>query len=670
MKNSRVIVCTHKDYAHQNIKVDFSELWEGAPEIKEGSAGSNWLGTISGRPRLADQLIDGIRLSSQGKKPSQLRAPLPHFRAFFRFLDAYEKWVQTQEATNFKAEIEGLEDIETHHLQLWKTPSPGGEWKQPHRRVYNEVCSCLRSGVKNLGLPELITPAYPRKATAGKDNVDEATGRRIVIALARAAIEIFKHWDRSDKLAAEGRDLTGMQRTTNRSGKETIQIEGGVNEADLHATYRALVAKRGVVRIGRNDFLMNFGYKNGKNGLIDTPSWWPKYQDGPNAGQNIALEDLQSGQYPFVEDLAVLFLVFLARTGWNPATAEMLDISNEDKWCKQYTEKYMWLFAFKHRANDWQDTVSITQQRTGAYQIIRLLMARTRPLRELIIRNPSLSENHLISERSPWISVRATGNRGGVAGVCVEVGSHAQTTALRKIIEAHNKRQDSPEKHIPLSLVPGDLRDIFGAFAFKNSEYSLFITQMALGHKRGVTIFSYLRRRAWTEESEKKKNALFVALIDQIQTHKKIDMTLLRAQMDGIAVTQEMIDRLDAYRSFRTYTGMGCTDPSHPPRYIDPTNPRDGTSPCAQGHLCPGCSQGKAFNDSLPHLARRCAEVEWLRDTLPLEVYAGSSLVDQLLVLRATLKQWPAKEVDEFVSNWTAQIANGSHKPIRFAGEH
>lgn len=667
--SNRVIICTHKDFQHQSIGIDFSELWDGAPKQKNGSASSKWLGAISGRPNLACQIVESIRVICQGKKPDKLRQMLVSFRAFFRFLDAYEKWAKTQEMNTFKAKVDGPEDIDSHHLQLWKTPSPGGEWRQPDRKAYGQVCICLRLVVEKLGLGRMVVPVYPRHNST-KDNVDEATGRRVVVALAKAATEIYRRWERSDKLAAEGRDLTGIQRTKHQLGKETIQALGGITEADLHTTYRSMVAKKGVLRIGRVEFLSNFGYYSNKLGATSTPLWWPKHQDGPNAGMNVTVEGLQSGQYPTVEDLAVLLLLFLARTGWNPSTAEMIDISHEEKWCKKYTEKYIWLFGFKHRSNTWQDTVSITQQRTGAYQIIKLLMARTQPLRALVKANPAFSENYLISERSPWISVRAKGDGDGVSRVAVELSNGAKTDALRKVIAAHNNRQVSLSKHIPLTLVPGDLRDIYGAFAFKNSEYSLFIAQMALGHKSGVTTFSYLRRRAWTEESEKKKNFLFIALIDQIQTHKKIDMTLLRAKMDGIEITQEMINKLNKYRNFKTYTGMGCTDPTNPPRYIDPYNPRDGTSPCAQGHLCPGCSQGRVFNDSLSHLARRCAEIEWLRDTLPLDAYASSSLVDQLLILRATLKQWPGKEVDEIVADWTQKIAIGSHMPIRFAGEH
>lgn len=584
-----------------------------------------------------------------------------------RFLDAYEKWAQIQETTAFKAEVDGIEDIDTHHLQLWKTPSPGGEWKQPDLTTYKTVSLCLRAAAMNQGITNLIIPTYPENTNPGKTNVDEATAKRLIIALARKAITIFKHWERSDKLASEGRDLTGVVRAG--EGHRTLKVDGGVTEADIHATYRSLAKKNGTVRLGRVEFLSSFGYEAGEKGL-NTPKWWPKYQEGQSAGKKVEFDDLQSGQYPTVNDLAVLFLLFLARTGWNQATAAFLNISDEAAWCKRYTEKYTWLYSFKHRSNEWQDTVSITQQRTGAYQIIQSLMNRTEPLREMIRADPSKSDNHVISARSPWISVRAKGDGVDETRVAVELSNSTLVRVLRDVIEEHNELQDSHEKHVPKTLAPGDFRDIFAAFTFKNTEYSMLLTQLALGHKSGVTTFRYLRQRAWTKESEKKKNALFVALIDQIQTHKKIDMTLLRAEMDGITVTQEMIDRLSTYRGYRTYTGMGCTDPKNPPRHIDPTNPRDGSSPCIQGHLCPGCPKGMAFNDSLQHLARRCAELDWLQDTLPLEVFAGSSLADQLLVLRATLKQWPTKEVEQLIANWTTQIANGSHQPIRFSGEH
>jgi hypothetical protein len=386
-------------------------------------------------------------------------------------------------------------------------------------------------------------------------------------------------------------------------------------------------------------------------------------------GQKVRFVDLQSGLYPTVEQVSVLFLVFLARTGWNQSTAEMINIIDKSLWCKSYTEKYIWLYSFKPRSNNWQDTVSITNHKTGAYQIIEKLLQRTEGLRRIIKSDPDSCTNHKITERSAWLYQR-TSQCSNTKPIQVEFSSTQLSDVLLKLIKNHNAKVSSDGDLIPEGIVVSDLRDIFSAVTFVNSNFSLYLTQLALGHKSPTTTFNYLRRRAWRIESENKKNAMFVVLIDQIETHRIIDLTQLRAKMDGVDINAEQLERLEKYRKYRTYSGTGCSDPKNPPAHIDPTNPRDGSTYCSQGHLCPGCPKARVFSDSLVYLARRLAELEWLRDTLPLEVFHDSSLSDQYIVLSATLKQWPKEDVSFQVQYWTAQIANGLHRPIRFSGEY
>lgn len=669
-RNDRVIYCRQKDYAHLNIAIDYSELWEGAPEEKSGIAARNWVGGFRGRPQLADQLMPTLRGIAHNEKPPDLKRRLSSLRAFLRFLDAYETWARTEARDTFPASVDQLEAITMHHLLLWKTPSPSGEWRQASWDNYRRVTQCLREAFVRLSLPPLIVPAYPQSKPDSdhRENPGEATGKHLVKVLATKGIAIFSHWERSDRLAAAGRNLMGVERTPNANkNTKTINVEGVVSEADLHATYRAAVAANDDLLLDRLQFLAIFGYGDG-NKPHPTPKWWPCYKEGLSAGNPVKFVDLPSGLYPTNEQVAVLFLLFLARTGWNPATAEALDITDEVNWCKEYTKKFVWLFAFKPRSRNWQDTVAIKNHRTGAYQIIKRLLARTKSLRRAIERAPSLCSNHKIGTRSPWLYQRT--NQHDATAVRVLIAPTQQNRVLRKVIAAHNALQESGEKHIPTTIASSDLRDIFAAATFAHSNFSLFLTQLALGHRNSSTTFNYLRRKAFRAESEQKKNALFIALIDQIETHRVIDLTLLRAQMDGFSVTQEQIDRLEAYRRYRTYVGTGCSDPTYPPAYIDPGNPRDGTTNCAQGHLCAGCPKGRVFNDSLPLLSRRCAELEWLRDTLPLEVFQDSSLADQLLVIRATLKQWSTGEVAHQVAHWSTQIISGTHRPIRFSGEH
>lgn len=645
------------------IAIDIGELWDGATDERQGRRG-RWTGGFKGRPLLADQIFPALQIITQSEKPKVIKSRLSCVRNFFRFMDAYETWCKQEGSSAFTTEIKMLEDITVHHLQMWKTPSPAGEWQQAEWAIYQSATQCLREAANRLGLQHLIVPSYTRDDTDRRDIPDERIGIILVKALAKEANKIWAHWDRSDALAARGRNFVGIERVPTTGGHTTIIVEGGVTEADLHATYRAAVTANKDLPMDRVIFLTFWGYYG-----VSTPSWWPRYGIGhPNAGKKIEFYDLQTGLYPTVEQSVILFILFLARTGWNPSTALSLDISKEVSWSKEYTKKFVWLFAYKPRSRQWQDTVSFKNQRTGPYQIIKRLMSRTEKLRQAIEANPSLCTNFKIGKRSPWLYQRTC--QHDEKPIRVEFDNNIQGVTLRRVIATHNAQQAASDQFIPTNLAPSDLRDIFAGATFTNSGFSLYLTQLALGHKKSATTFNYLRRRAWRAESEKKKNEMVVALIDQIETHRVIDLTLLRAKMDGITVTDEQIARLEAYRSYRTYVGAGCSDPTHPPAYIDPTNPCDGSTPCAQGHLCAGCSKGRVFNDSLPDLARRCAELEWLRETLPLEVFQDSSLADQLLVMRATLKQWPTSEVEHHVIHWLAMISSGEHRPIRFSGEH
>lgn len=662
-KNSRILISRHKDFAHLNIGIDLSELWDGAPDEKQGNV--NWSGGYRGRPLLAEQIFPAIKTSLQYAKPRNIRDYITNIRMFFRFLDAYEVWAAQQNSSTFSTEIKTFTDISTHHLQMWKTPSPKGEWKQANWNSYRGTTQVLRIAAERLNLTHLKFPSFTRNDPVDRSDIpDEKIGKLLVKALAKEVNAIFSHWERSDKLALIGRDLIDIEKMLLPRGQRTIVVEGGISEADLHATYRAAVAANNDMPLDKSGFLKALGCKRTSH----TP-WWPNYgPDHQMVGKRVELIGIQSGLYPTHDQISVLFILFLARTGWNQSTAELLDTINDNEWCKEYTKKFIWLFSYKPRSRQWQDTVSIKKHRTGAYQIIVRLLARTYKLRCALKVKPSLCTNSKIGERSPWLYQRTI--QVQQTPIRVEIDSAELNRALRRVIASHNAQQKNDDMQIPMSLAVGDLRDIFAASTFANSGFSIFLTQLALGHKKSTTTFHYLRRRAWRAESEMKKNEMFVSLIDQIETHRVIDLTLLRAKMDGVTVTEQQIGRLEAYREHRTYVGMGCSEPTNPPAYIDPSNPCDGSTPCAQGHLCAGCPKGRVFNDSLPYLSRRSAELQWLRDTLQLEVFEDSSLADQFLVMRATLVQWPAEEVACQEEYWTARIASGEHRPIRFSGEH
>lgn len=656
-KGDRFVTCSHKEHSFLAQRFDFSELWDGAPEAIDGFG--SWRGSFRGRPALAEDLMPAVQLSCKGKKPERITRIRTYLRSLWRFIDDYEKWCATEPDGNFSTKIEQLEDIDAHLLLSWKLPAPSEEWEVVSRNTYIPVTALIKLARNYRELPRIIIPAFPKSDPINRREIpNEKVGRQLVRALAKRAKDILNRWDRADMLAAQGRNMLGIE-LIKKKGKFTLVVDGGVTEADLHATYRAAVADNGNMPLSGREFLSLWGIVSNVR-----PTWWPTYPTGhPEAGRKVSFYDLTHGLYPSGSDVAALMLLFMARTGWNQSTVENLDISADENWFKQYQSKYLYLFAYKPRAGDWMDTVSHVRARTMPYQIVRCLQARTNPLRDVVNINPALCNNAVIARRSPWISwdMKFTVSKP----IWVEPANKTLRKILNEVVRDSNA---TSVIQIPEAIAPSDLRDIFIGAAYMQ-DFSLVLAQLAAGHKSPKTTFSYLRRRAWRAESEVRKNALFTVLIDQIETHRRIDLTLLRAQLDGIQITEEMVTNLERYREYMTYSGVACADPTHPPTFIDGSNPRDGTMMCTQQHQCVLCPKGRVFNDSLPLLARRCAELVWLEENLPMEVVVETTIPYELKVTRATLTQWPLTKVEAQLAHWTQLIQTGDHRPVRFSGE-
>lgn len=661
---SRIIYCTHPDYITQNVRIDFTELFTGGAEERKGKGCHKYGGGYAGRPQLAEQLFQVLRATLHGKKPKKIFQSLSLLRKVFRFLDKYEEWCEANIDVTAKASVLTVSDITSHHLMCWKTPMPGANWLVCSSDNYSRAAKIIKQARDSLGLPMIWIPKGPKLDPLRRTEVpNEQIGKMLVNELSRRIREIWRRWKRSDALASQGRDIRKLDRVSSMSGgKPGLD---GITESDVHATFRLLTDENDGVPPPLEEFLVEVGYAPPCK-----PHWWPVYTDDhPNAGCSVRYFDLIEGRYPVAEDIGVLMLMLLARTGWNPATAGAINITADDNWLSQYSPDFVFMFAFKDKAGAWQDTLSRKNQPTGAYQIVKRLMERTASLRLAVGVNPFLC---LFSEkalRTPWLFARVKQPLNEPI-IVFDPESNSLNDAMARIIRIHNDQKPPPPQLMPISIKPGDLRDIFAAAIYRKTGYSLVLTQMALGHKSARTTFQYLRSRAWREESERSKNALVVAVFDQIEVHQKLDLTLIRAQMDGIKYTEADIKRLEAYRKNRTYSGTGCSDSTHPPAYIDPENPRDGTALCAQGHRCAGCPKAVVFEESMSKLARRVAELEWLHAQLPGVTFETSSERDDLEVCRATLRQWPAQKVEAEVRYWAERIAAGTHQPIRFSGEH
>lgn len=634
--------------------VDFSEFWEGSPVEIAGLGSNSWKGGFRGRPQLAEALwplVSALVLNMRREAACGLRSQL---RALFRFLDKYEE--------RFGALVDTLGDISDAMGILWLRPPVDGGWERPNSGTYLSVKKLL-SAAKESQETRFWWPPAPVRARPLRDVPSEAEGRALLHALKREVQDIYKRWDRADALAAAGVDVLVPSVGTRARGV-------ALNEADCHATFRGLIARTGDPLPSKRKLGIELGLRSNNSNL---PSWWP-----------VNYNDLIAGLYPTSSDAAVLLALFLARSGWNPGTAIALDIQNE-AWAQPLGDgapALWWVQSFKVRSNTWQDTVSPEKLSTGCYQIVARMIKRTAALRDLVRADESRALLPELALRSPWLSAEL-----GTTQVCVTSHVIPLNRVIARVTDKANARAaelrgTSPPTStgtetrgastvvtIRNGITSTDFRDIFAGFVFRDSRYAWTLAQWALGHKHPSTTRRYLRSRAWREHTREALSRFGTILFDEIEVHRRVDPVLLRARAAGYSLLPSQVTQLEDWRR-RTYLGMGCLDPTLPDPSIDPTHPRDGVTTCANTHRCVSCTQGVVFDDSLEHLARRLAELNWLQKHASLASWSESTHPADVAVLTATLRQWPSDVVAREVDLWAGRLESGEHRAIRFGGTH
>lgn len=526
------------------------------------------------------------------------------------------------------------------------------QYSPAHPEVYRVVSSIIQNSLNNLGLPPIFWPvSRNRPGVTRKDTPSIEQGIRLVRILTGEAHKIWKRWERADSLAELGRVLS--------SDFLRCKLNFPVTEADMHASYRDLIQRSGDPLPSFKDFCQFIGLKMG---WMPT-KWWPRHAVGhERAGAPINLvNDLLPGLYPSAGDLHCLSSLLMARSGWNAVTTFALDCSDPERWFRSYGEGVVWMFSYKERGGNWQDTVSPENHAGHSYQIIKKLLERNAKLKHLITIDSSKCELSEIALRSPWVAATNSKN-------IIVLDQHSMSQVrdyLKLLVDKYNQGKPTTDK-LPI-FRPSDFRDVFAEAVHRGGNYSILLTQISLGHKSLATTRRYLRSIAWRRESEEKLNYLMTELFDQIQVHRKIDLTVLRARADGVEVTQEQLNRLESYRKNTTYSGLNCSDPNNPPEWIDPRNPRDGSTVCSQGHRCATCPKGRVFEESLPYIARYAIELEWKRKSFgDVRWYQSTDCLD-FEVYTETLKQWPANKVEFYLEFWREKIRSGEHRVLIYS---
>lgn len=649
-----LVRCTHRDYFGKTV--DFSELANGAPESKGGFS-HLWSGGFSGRPDLAAELIEAIRLVCATGTFPYLHRVLHSMRTFFRFLDKYEQAVNAKTAEPTR--IVNLHHISGALLELASQPGPDGRWQPCNASVMAAIRSVISRAVDHHELPELSWASISRPRPTPRDTPTEEEGLAIIRHLRTKVLGMLRRWQRADTLASQGRDLSLLFE----EGGHTACRQAKPKEADAHATFRALMLRTGNPLPLATDFYSTF-----KSGGV-FPAWWPRHPatwDTEWMPPFHGWAELAKGVYPSSEDVATCALLCLARSAWNPSTLLSLEIND---WFSNFDSDNAWVYAAKERSRGaLQYTISPRAHQSGIYRIVSTMIERTEPLRQLLIADPTLSKRAEIGKRSPWIGLSM--KPAEVLYVADPREIRTLNNWLKRLVEECNMSLD-PDKKVR-HITASDFRDIAAASTFRRSNYSMLMLMVLLGHKSISSARSYGLRKSSREESHGLVIKVVQDIFEQSKVSQSWDPTLTRAAVEGITVSAEARKRLEEYRANRTYSGALCSDPFHPPTEIDPNHPNDGRSVCVQGHLCiaKACPRATVLNDSLDDICKTIAELEWRELNTPAVRFHVSSAANDLETLRLTAKQWPVTEVEARTSHWRRLIDDGSHRPLVWAGQY
>ncbi|KQQ11828.1 hypothetical protein ASF53_16840 [Methylobacterium sp. Leaf123] len=620
---------------------EFAEGGRGADLRAPGQAG--WSGDFRGRPCLAAQIATLFRLEPpSASSESTLRAGL---RCLLRFLDVTDRGV---------AGVGHLTDAHGVGFLRW-TEGAGAS------HYYGSVRTAVGRMRELEGCPPLVWPARGRNVPPLLDDVDQPALRRLFHAFRHEARAVKAMFAEGERLARSGRDPRGAPFGP---GMAESAWDDRRNHAWLveHLTGQRLPPKaeilkrggRGLNQANRPEqrqlgpaYLAPGMTERGRDGIVGKLRWF----------------------HPSYHDTAIYLWLVVLGTGWNLATCLALDVSNDAGWVSDhpYKSAAKLLHAFKARAGRKVFAYSATEPEFHPYRIVRYMITRTAPLRETLRHRLAAEQERCATApspaaqaeierlrqalRSPWLYhvVNAVG--------AVNCFASEDSAKLNRIARIVAQRAGLMERHPALAAMTTTVaRDGWMAHAYDQSGYSVVMAQLAGQHADARSLLHYLRRRRYRTHSERTMRRVQDASFSEIAARRPLDPTRLRLLVEAGGITPTQEKRLLDHR-MRTRLGMGCLDPTHPPRHLAPDH-REGS--LCRIQRCTGCRHGVVFQDSLGPLARRRAELLELQRTLPFAVWAQSpSFGEELRSIELTLETFAPEEVRVETEAWSAKLRTG-----------
>ncbi|MDH2310867.1 hypothetical protein [Methylobacterium brachiatum] len=625
-------------------EVDLTEFAQGGCREDHNRARRVlWAGDFTGRPVFARQLATLYRVTRPpaGRSKSGRAA----MRTFFRFLDA--------EAAGKVLDVHHLTDGHGPAFKRWLATAKLGD------DTYKQVKTLVDRMRSLEAAPSLFWPARDRDAQALQDDVDLLGMRRLFNAFKHEGRSIKRMFAEGERLANTGEDPRG---STAQQGFIPAAWHMRENHAWLVAqlTRECLINKaafydakgRGLNKANDEsqkhngpDYLAPGMTERGREGIVGKLRWF----------------------HPSYHDTAVFLWLFMLGTGWNLSTALALDVT-DDAWFEDHPHKpeFKVLHAFKGRSQRHVFALSLERPEWHPFSVVRFMIERTAPLRETLRRRLAEAEaSHAAGAshageaeierlraaiRSPWL-YHVVNKVGDVNAL-----GHKDSASLNDVARIVAERGGLLEAHPSLAqMATSTARDAWIGYAYQKTGHNVLLAQLAAQHANARTLRHYLKRRRYRTHSEKMVRLVQDAAFTEIEARRPLDPTRLRILVRNGVITPEQERRLLDLRQ-RTRVGMGCLDPTAPPRDVAPEH-RPGA--LCRVQRCTGCVHGVTFAESLVPLSRARAELMHLQREVPFAAWAGSSFETEMQSIEATLASFDQGAVEQETAAWLTRLRSG-----------
>ncbi|WP_354086938.1 hypothetical protein [Burkholderia ambifaria] len=610
---------------------------------------ARWNGPFQGRPQLIAQLAPTLAILLQHAAPPTVRQRLQGLRAWWRLFDAVER--DAQRAGTPIRSVNNVAGITNLHRQRAVDDHMAS-------RAFSNFVQLLNLVRQAEHLPPLHWQG-PIDATPIRTLPPLEQIRQVRIALKHAWFATLNRWERADQLLNGDPPISEAER-------------------ELLNNYQRF----------RHYVLQS------RHPLPSAPTVRGELSKFQFSRRGLNRVDMLRGFYPDSNDVRIAFHLCLAYTGWNPSVLLSLDVDSSIIEPHPKDPSRYLMVANKSRGQRTVVSEGLYKSRSSAGMIIRALIERTAPLRDHLRREVVLAEQRCAdlltrgatpqdrntayrqwvrlkqAVRTPWLCTAP--KRQEIAWLTQLNYAFSNTirapySFLGQLIHDLNTKLPPDRQIAPFTA--SDFRDAFAAYAYDVSGGMALYVMRMLGHARPDTTQRYLDNSLLNARRNWQYLTFSSALWREVKHHGAVDPTVIaKWTRDGQVTDTERL-RLQTYRALqRSRIGVGCRDPSHPPKSIAPDFVHDGIALCPVQRCTLCVEHAVIFPDSLPGLAMRMAELSFIRTHMSMTAFMESTFGQEISNTQLALSYFEKDKVESHLRYWEQQIANGTHRVIDHDG--